>query len=268
MFLVQQRSEQFQTFKYFSILILICITLCHSPKVYAQEEPTKTDIDESFDPFTDYNEYDQQTEEEEDINFLKNGRYLTFAFVGGYRGFLNGGFTQAYTGNINFGAEFSYFFNMQLALTASYLYGDHNVNFKSYNDNNFTSLSKPYSGTVNIQVADILAKYYLNTDNVTKGLADLNPYMIVGTSYYIRTYNLDNANEIDPDRVWGLKIGSGIEIPILKRRGYFGIQGAFRYVQFPDENKAFIDEGTSPKKINPSLDGDIYDITFLVGFNF
>lgn len=240
-------------------------------QVIAQEEPTRTNIDESFDPFTDYNEYDQQTDEEQEINFLKNGRYLTIALVTGYRGFIAGGFSQAYTGNIDYGAEFSYFFNMQSAVTLSYLYGDHNVNFKSYSDPNFVSAPKAYSGSVNIQVADLLFKYYINTDNVTKGLADLNPYLVGGGSYFIRTYRLDQIAEVDPDRVWGLKLGAGIEIPILKRDAYLGIQAAYRYVQFPDENKGFIKEGedqSDMRYINPRLNGDIFDINFMLGFSF
>lgn len=260
---------------WFLLIIFALFTVAQTPsRAFAQEDPTRTDIDESFDPFTDYNEYDQQTDEEQDINFLKNGRYLTIALITGYRGFIAGGFSQAYTGNINYGAEFSYFFNMQSAVTLSYLAGDHGVNFNSYNDPGFTSRATSYSGTVNIQVADLLFKYYVNTDNVTKGLADLNPYLLGGGSYFIRTYKLDSVAEVDPDRVWGLKLGGGIEIPILKREAYLGIQAAYRYVQFPDENKDFIKEDNTGvpaadnKRIKPKLNGDIFDINFILGFSF
>lgn len=39
-----------------------------------------TDIDEAFDPFSDYSEMEQDAEEEADINFFKNGRFLTLGF--------------------------------------------------------------------------------------------------------------------------------------------------------------------------------------------
>jgi len=222
---------------------------------------TSTDVDESFDPFADYTEFEQQTDEEADINFLRNGRYLTLAFVGGYRGFLGGGFTQAYRGSIDYGFEFNYFFDMNIAGSISYVTGDHNVAFQS--------TTTPYTGTVNIQMIDFHVKYYFNTDNVTKGLADLNPYALLGGGYYIRTYNLSQSIAADPDRVAGFKLASGIEIPMLRRRAYIGLQGTYRYVQFPDENKGFIEEGDNVfNPITPKLDGDIFEINVLLGLNF
>jgi hypothetical protein len=252
-----------------TMLFVIFALIAPGRIAHAQEAPTQTEVDESFDPFADYNEYDQQSEEEEDINFLRNGRYLTLAFVTGYRSFLGGGFTKAYSGNLAYGAEFSYFFNMQLAMGLSYILSNHNVNFASYSSPDLTGPPKPYSGSVSFSTIDFHMKYYFNTDNVTKGLADLNPYSIVGTSYNIRTYSLDESLGVIPDQVWGFKFGAGLEIPLLKHKAYMGFQAVYRYVQFPDENKSFIDEGTGPNRtVSPKLDGDIYDLTILLGLNF
>lgn len=232
---------------------------------------TSTDIDESFDPFSDYNEFEQKTEEEADIDFLRNGRFLTVAFVGGYRGFLGGGFTQAYKGSINYGMQFNYFFDMQIAGAVGYTISDHSVAFNSFTNDSMNQVSQHYTGTVNIQVIDFHLKYYFNTDNVTKGLADLNPYGLLGGGYFIRTYSLSSSITADSDRVFGFKAGGGFEIPILKRQAYLGFQGTYNYVQFPDENKGFIDEGggsSNTKPISPSLDGDIFEVNVLVGINF
>lgn len=249
------------------ILIIVLVLSAKMPLVFAQ-----TEADESFDPFADYNEFEQQTEEEADINFLRNGRYLTLAFVTGYRGFIGGGFKDAYRGSINYGAEFNYFFDMQLSGGLSYVISDHAVGFKSYIDDSLKTVSNNYTGNVNIQVIDFHMKYYFNSDNVTKGLADLNPYTIVGTGYYVRTYSLNQSLAADPDRVVGFKIGTGIEIPLMRRQAYFGTQVTYRYVQFPDENKSFIDEAagdpTGFRPISPRLDGDIFDINLMVGLNF
>lgn len=250
---------------YFIILFLI-------PAHFALAQTTSTDVDESFDPFADYNEFEQQTEEEADINFLRNGRYLTLAFVSGYRTFVGGGFSQAYKGNLDYGVEFSYFFDMNIAGSLSYITGDHAVSFQSFSDPGFTVVSNDYSGSVNIQMIDFHIKYYFNTDNVTKGLADLNPYALVGTGYHIRTYSLNQNLGSDPDRVVGFKLAGGIEIPLLKRRAYLGLQGTYRYVQFPDENNAFIDEGgdLTPvlRPVKPRLDGDIFELNVILGMNF
>lgn len=255
-----------QVFNFSTMLFVILMMSLPVHHVLAQE-PTQTEVDESFDPFADYNEYEQQSDEEEDINFLRNGRYLTVAFAAGYRGFLFGGFTQAYRASLTYGAEFNYFFNLQLAMGLSYTISDHAVNFASYSNDNFTIGRNGYTGSVNLNIIDFHLKYYFNTDNVTKGLADLNPYGIGGTSYYIRKYSLENVLD-STDQVWGFKVGAGIEIPIMKHRAYWGAQIVYRYVQFPDENKERIVENGNERPINPRLNGDVYDITFLLGLNF
>ncbi len=257
--------------------LILFILFCAWPNLnlMAQEtpspEPTQSDIDESFDPFADYNEYDQQSEEESDINFLKNGRYLTLSFISGYRTFVGGGLSEAYKPNLHYGAEFSYFFNLNLAIGLSFLLSDHNVNFTSYTNQNFSQISRRYDGNVNLQNIDFHFKYYFNTDNITKGLADLNPYGFLGTSYNIRTYTLDETLGSASDNVWGFKFGGGIELPLLKNSAYYGAQLTYRYVQFPDENKSFIeedDDSNNTKPIKPRLDGDILDLSFILGLNF
>ena len=247
----------------------ILISLNHS-QAFAQT----ADVDESFDPFSDYNEFEQDAEEEADINFFKNGRFLSLGLQLGYRGFAGGGFSEAYTPNIIYGFQFTYFFDLQLATSLGFSLGDHNVQFQSFSDAALTTVSQTYTGNVNIQTLDVNFKYYFNTENVTKGLADLNPYVIVGFGYYRRTYNLSNELAPNPDNVPGFKTGLGLEIPLLRRRAYLGIQGSYHFVQFPDENKRFIEEGSGgvagpeARPVSPRLDGDIFDISAIIGVNF
>ena len=42
-----------------------------------------------YDPFVDYSEFEQASEEEADINFFRNGRFFTLGFAGGYRMFTS-----------------------------------------------------------------------------------------------------------------------------------------------------------------------------------
>lgn len=248
---------------------VIVISLIHSQS-FAQT----SDVDEAFDPFSDYNEFEQDAEEEADINFFKNGRFLTLGLQLGYRGFTSGGFAQAYTPNLIYGFQFSYFFDLQLALSMGFSIGDHNVQFQSFTNEALTSVSNTYTGNVNIQTIDINMKYYFNTENVTKGLADLNPYLIVGAGYYKRTYALSNELAPNPDNVAGFKAGLGLEVPLLRRRAYLGIQGSYHFVQFPDENKRFIEEGSGgfgdppQRPVSPTLNGDLFDISTIIGVNF
>lgn len=233
-----------------------------------------TEVDESFDPFSDYNEFEQDADEEADINFFKNGRMLTMGLQLGYRGFTDG-FSQAYTPNLIYGFQLTYFFDLQTALGLNYVNGDHNVAFTSFNDDAMTDISRRYSGSVNLQVIDASFKYFFNTENVTRGLADLNPYLTIGVAYFIRTYNIDLESEIPSDKVFGAKAALGIEIPLLRRRAFLGFQGAFHYVQFPDENKRFIDEekpasptGFAQSPVSPNFNGDLFDVSAIIGINF
>lgn len=256
--------------KLFTLFIVILFSLFQQHAI-AQ---TSTDVDESFDPFSDYNEFEQDADEEADINFFKNGRMLTLGLQLGYRGFTDG-FSQAYTPAAVYGFQFTYFFDLQTALSLGYINGDNNVSFNSFNDKAFTSLSANYSGTVNIQTIDLSFKYYFNTENVTRGLADLNPYMAAGAAYFIRTYSLQQQLPIEPDKVFGVKASVGIEIPLLRRRAYLGFQGSYHYVQFPDENKLFIEEekagapeGIAQSPVSPRLNGDAFDVSAIIGINF
>ena len=255
--------------RYFSLIaITLLISLFHQ-----QSFGQTTDIDEGFDPFSDYNEIEQSAEEEADINFFKNGRFLTVGLLMGYRGFTDG-FSQSYTSATSFGVQFSYFFDLQLALSLSYSIADSGVEFYSYNDSNYTSISERYTGTVNIQTFDLNAKYYFNTENVTKGLAELNPYLLIGVGQFQRTYNLSKSLNLEPDRPIGFKGAAGIEIPIMRHRAYFGLQATYHMVQFPDENNDRIEEEKTGfpepvfSPVKPRLNGDMYEIQTSIGFNF
>lgn len=252
-----------------TLVFVLLLSLFHTHS-FAQ---TSTDIDENFDPFSDYNEDEQSAEEEADINFFKNGRFLTVGVLAGYRGYTEG-FSQGYSPALSFGVQFSYFFDLQTALSLSYSIADSPVDFSSYNDASFTSVSERYTGTVNIQSFHLNAKYYFNTENVTKGLAELNPYFLIGVGQYTRTYNLSKVLAINPDRPIGFSLATGIEIPIMRHRAYFGLQATYHYVQFPDENNEFIEEDKSGfpepvlSPVRPRLNGDIYELHGSIGFNF
>ena len=250
------------------LLVTLLLSLFHQHS-FAQS----TDIDEGFDPFSDYNESEQSAEEEADINFFKNGRFLTLGLLVGYRGFTDG-FSQGYSPALSWGFQFSYFFDLQLATSLSYSTSDSGVDFYSYNDVNFTSVSEHYTGNVNIQTFDLNVKYYFNTENVTRGLADLNPYFLAGVGQFTRTYNLSKQLPLTPDRPIGFKAGAGIEIPLMRHRAYLGLQATYHYVQFPDENNDRIEEEKAGQPepvlspVRPRLNGDIYELTTSIGVNF
>ena len=225
----------------------------HQSYLLAQSDP-----DEAYDPFSDYSEFDEDSDEEADVNFFRNGRFFTVGLAGGYRGFT-GNFADQYSAAPTFGLFLSYFFDLRLALTLGFQTGDHSVKF-TVNDN-----SKTYTGNVSITSINFDLKYYLNTQNVTRGLADLNPYVLGGLGQFYRTYTISGLDGYSRDSTMGVDIGAGLEIPLMRKKAYLGLQGAYHYVNFSDENKSYVD---STEHLDKNLTGDFYDFTFILGMNF
>jgi hypothetical protein len=220
--------------------------------------------DDAFDPFSDYSEFDEATDEEADINFFKNGRFLTVGFQLGFKGFTDN-LANDYTSGGTYGLYMSYFFDLRFALQFGYSTGDYSFSFNNTSGNVET-------GNVAFSLMQIDTKYYFNTQNVTKGLADLNPYLLAGLSNVYRTYTLTSLTGVAANATssaWGLDLGAGIEIPMLKKKAYFGFQATFHYVTFPDSNSAFyMPDYTSNSSSTLTQSGYQYDIVGLVGINF
>src|SRR5665213_1291664 len=125
------------------------------------------DADDTYDPFADYSEFDEAQEEEADINFFRHGRFVTIGFLAGMRGFTQG-LGNMYTPAPNFGLFLSYFFDLRFAMQFSFNTSDHPFHV--------SSTSQTATGTVGLTSFAVDMKYYVNTQNVTKGLAKFNPY--------------------------------------------------------------------------------------------
>lgn len=252
--------------KYFTLLIFFCTFYSFiSPLAQAQTKNdhksylvSQVDPDEAYDPFTDYSEFDEESDEEADINFFRNGRFFTIGLAGGYRGFT-GNFADAYSGQPSFGIFLSYFFDLSLAMSLGFQTGDHPVKFTVNNN------SKSYLGNVSVSSMNFDLKYYLNTQNVTRGLADLNPYILGGFAQFYRTYTIAGLDGFSRDSAMGFDLGAGLEIPLMRKKAYLGIQGTYHYVEFSDENKSYID-GT--EKLDKNLTGDFYSFLMILGMNF
>lgn len=216
----------------------------------------QSDPEDIYDPFSDYSEFDEASDEEADINFFRHGRFFTVGLTAGYRGFT-GNFQKNYGSGPAYGVFLTYFFDLRFAFSLGFQTGDHPVNFSSNLRN--------YSGNVSITSLNFDLKYYLNTQNVTRGLADLNPYLLAGFGQFYRTYTIDNIEGYSRDATMGAELGAGIEIPLMRRKAFLGIQSVYHYVTFNDESKDFI-QGS--ERLENRLNGDIYDVLFILGVNF
>jgi hypothetical protein len=138
--------------------LLFLLSLFAPHAVFAQ-----ADGDDAYDPFADYSEFDEASDEEADINFFRNGRFFTIGFAGGVRNFT-GNLGKIYGSAPSYGLYMAYFFDLRMALQFSFLTGDHGLEFKDPQET--------IVGTVSFTLINIDMKYYLSSQNVTRGLAD------------------------------------------------------------------------------------------------
>jgi hypothetical protein len=217
-------------------------------------------VDDSYDPFADYSEFDEAVDEEEDLNFFRNGRLLTLGFIGGVRGWT-GTLGKIYTSNMSFGLFLCYFFDLRFALQFGFLTSDHTLNVSSG-----TAAFTTIRGNVNITEITANLKYYFNTQNVTRGLADLNPYVLGGFSQIYRTTTVSGETDYGKDSAFAANIGAGIEVPMMRNKLFVGLQGAFQYVMFTDEAKVLVDTDSISTGVSPA--GDSFTVLGVLGVNF
>ena len=219
--------------------------------------------DDSYDPFSDYSEFDEDSDEEADTYFFKHGRLLTVGILGGYKGFT-GNLQSIYSAGGCYGIYLSYFFDLRFSLELSFTTGSYPFTLTALN-------GVTAGGTVGFTNVGLDVKYYFNTQNVSKGLADYNPFIIGGLTDFFRTYTLASSTAGSLSNAtgsaFGLDIGAGIEVPVMRRKAYLGIQGVFHYVNFPDANTPIYIASQS-QNATQTTSGYQYDIFAILGVNF
>jgi hypothetical protein len=219
------------------------------------------DADDTYDPFADYSEFEESADEEADINFFRNGRFFTLGFTGGYRGFTET-MGDIQDGSTAFGGFVSYFFDLRFALQFGFSTSDHRLHFTSPS-------GKSVTGNVAITNLGLDLKYYLNTQNVTRGLAKLNPYLIGGFSQVYRTTTVAGQPSFGKENSMGFDLGAGIEVPMF-RDVYCGVQAMFQLVNFPDESSEMVlgKDTATPEPTGKYNKGDIVNLSVILGVNF
>jgi hypothetical protein len=220
------------------------------------------DADDSYDPFADYSEFEDASDEEADVNFFRNGRFFTLGLAFGYRRFTNV-MGEIYKPGTNFGGFLSYFFDLRFALQVGYMVGDHEVELQAP--------TRTFRGNITLSSTSFYLKYFLNTQNVTRGLAKLNPYLIGGFSQNYRTYKISGTEAYGRDSAIGFDGGIGCEIPMMRNKMFFGLQLLYQIVNFSDENSEIIFQDSAsganvPTSVYPR--GDVFSGNAILGINF
>ncbi|MEC9283021.1 MAG: hypothetical protein VX642_09925 [Bdellovibrionota bacterium] len=206
---------------------------------------------DAFDPFIDYSEFETASEEEADINFFRNGRFLTLAIPLSYSSFTSS-MGEILAPGTAVGFNLSYFFDLRFAFQIGIMNSDH-----AYQDEDGGSGSLSMNNTL------VSMKYFFNMQNVTKGLSNWNPYIIGGvTQSYRRLTRTGSSGTYAQDSGTGFHIGGGVEVPIMGNKMYLAGEAKYTLISFPDENTALSDSNSS------TYPGDLFDASFVVGINF
>jgi len=244
---------------FFTVLVFSQTSLA-SYRALGNYEFAQAEVD-AYDPFIDYSEFDEAAEEEADINFFRHGRFFTIGFTGGMR-MMTGEWQQFFQNSMTFGVFLSYFFDLRFAFQLGYQTGsNHTVSYQIPN-----SSTPTITGSASISAISLSLKYYLNTQNVTRGLAILNPYLVGGVSQVSRKSFIDGATNFGEDKATGFDVGLGIELPLMRRKMYLGLQGTYQLVNFPDEGTNAVLDTNEPLGIK--LAGDFMNASVILGVNF
>ena len=217
--------------------------------------------DDAYDPFADYSEFEETADEEEDLNFFRNGRLLTVGFLGGYRGWT-GTLGSLYSSGPTFGLYLCYFFDLRFALQFGYVTNETTLHIPA----RAGAGSAVIDGNINIDDLQVLLKYYFNTQNVTRGLASLNPYVVGGFSQVYRTTTVSGNQNFGKDSAFGFDIGAGLELPMMRNKMYFGGQALYQIINFSDANKDFLDAQGVDTGVKGS--GSSFTLMAVLGINF
>ena len=226
-----------------------------SSLLWAQDE---INIEDHYDPFSDYSEFAEASEEEADLNFFKNGRMLSAHLIAGQRTFI-GHFKDYYSDAPIFGIYLTYFFNLQLALQGGFMTSTHQMSFDI--------VGGTYDANVKLSNFSIQVKYFFNTQYIQRSLAYWNPHVILGVSQIFRNTSESGSVINSEDGALGFDFGVGFEYMFNDKRNFIGILAMYEYASFPGEGENFLDP-SGVGETNQRRGGDPILAFLTIGTNF
>lgn len=230
-----------------------------SPLVMAQDEVPSQD---NYDPFSDYSEFTEASSEEADINFFRNGRLLSIGIGVGSKMFL-GGYSEFYDPAPTYSLFINYFFDLQFAMHLGLSTSDHNFSFRDIDPSR-----TQYNSKMRLFNLSIYAKYFFNTQNMTRAFAEWNPYIIGGASQVSRSH-ASNPVVRTTDTAYSFDIGGGVEYLFNSKKNFFGVMLLYQNIQFADKGRHLPSPSSSGNGwLSYKRSGDPITIMATVGINY
>lgn len=262
----------------------------------------------NYNPFIDYNEFQDNVAEQETINFFQKGRSISLAIFGGYEA-ITFNMRQIYGDSpAFFGGSIALFIDLKFAIQVSGGFPRPHYNSLLGTSPNFAHMGLDF-------------KYYLNKQKLVKGISEiLSPYAIVGPLWFsVKGHNPNQASQsATPAQVqstgdvptaftptnssaitieeegtleafssFGFKIGVGVEMAFINKT-HIGLEASYLLVNvdvfenadlsragFSNANttvgRNFFEQQIYP--VAPTVSGykfigDIITATIIIGLNF
>ena len=211
------------------------------------------DEDFSSTPFTEYAEFNEAQEEEENARFFQYGRFFGvslgagFEGVTGNRGLLwQGGFPLA---DFRIHYWFDFNFALRLGLQAASHY--------------YETTNKGHVDISTVFLGVDLA-YYFVTKDLSSALSFGNPYLLMGGGTMAKTETSALDQTVATDNALAIELGGGLEFALKPRKAYFQFEGKYRFVTFKDTNTTVFQASNNL----PNLSGGFYTFTGSILFTW
>ncbi len=240
---------------------LVLVLAAGSPFVHAAEQRTEKAEEDDYEatPFTQYGEFNEQQDEDEDARFLQSGRFFGFSLGGGYQGATGnrGALWQGGFPVIDF--RMHYWFDFNFALSLGFHLAPH-----FYEAAGIAAPAETIgSSTVNFSRVGVDIRYYFDVKDVTAAIAFMNPYIQVGLGSYSKTETNVASGLPSNDNAFGLGTGGGLEFVLSPRKSFLQIDGKLHMVSFIDvDTTRFTGDGLD------DLSGYFYTITTSIMFTW
>ncbi len=200
------------------------------PNAAPPKDKTQQSEEEDFShtPFTQYGEFNEEENEEEELRFLQYGRFFGVSLGLGLES-LDGGRAQLWQGGfpmVDF--KVHYWFDFNLALDLGFFTASH------YFDTGVPALGGKTA--VSIFHVGLDLKYYFDIKDMAAPISFANPYVIIGAGQFSKTETPDNPANQTSFNSFGASLGVGLEFAIRPKKSYFEIEAKAHFVSFPDDN--------------------------------
>lgn len=276
----------------------------------------ESSIRKAYDPFIDYTEFQDTVTEQQNINFFQSGRSLSLNLFGGYES-VTLTMRELYGDSFNFlGASIAFFFDLNISFQISVGFPRTHFNSITQSSHSFSSYYfdfKYYFNRQNlVKGLSFLNPYVtfgpfflriklpiIDSPQIIAGTPGGPPPIAIGLSVQNQfqgapqntvappTRNKEEQHLTGDHTAYGLKIGLGVEIPLIKQV-YMGLEANFYYANLLFENEdlsdiqlakaepapyyTILDRLLTPPQ-PPNLNGlrfygDLFNTMLLLGVNF